>query len=354
MDDRGLSKIEPLLRGFVRLMRSGLLWVVLGPVVAAQEPLDGPPEADSDAIELDSDSVIDRSFIPDPESSSAELESRGDLPSVAGAIRRRPLRTYRDGIYQKLTLSASVIPAMGSESDDFGLADFYAGLTLAVPWPSREAPLFFTPNYGQLSIDRGPTTDLPATLHYSTLDVSWFKRWNERYQSVISVSPGVFGDLRQGSPDPIRIQGMALVMCDWIPRRLMIGTGILYLDRDDIPMLPVIGFTYTPRDDWKLEVNVRRNRLARLMRVTPTSEDWGYLTFDWMGNTYAVVRTDGRPDYATLQDFRFMAGWEQKRDGGAGHRLEAGVAFGREVDFRDYGGDFTAEPSIVIQGVVIF
>ncbi|MEZ6089043.1 MAG: hypothetical protein R3C05_13655 [Pirellulaceae bacterium] len=108
----------------------------------------------------------------------------------------------------------------------------------------------------------------------------------------------------------------------------------MYLDRDDIPLLPVIGVDWCPTSDWKLELRFPRPRLLRrLAKNGPISETWAFAAFALGGNTYAVRRASGLDDELTLRDFRAVFGIEQIRDGGRGYFAEAGLAFGRSVEY---------------------
>jgi hypothetical protein len=109
---------------------------------------------------------------------------------------------------------------------------------------------------------------------------------------------------------------------------------VVYLDRNDIPILPGAGLIWTPTPDWRLDLIFPRPRLARRLVFIPRQrEDWVYLGGSLGGRTWAVERQTGIPDQLTLRDYRLFAGWERIVEGGGGAFVEAGLVFGREMEY---------------------
>jgi hypothetical protein len=108
--------------------------------------------------------------------------------------------------------------------------------------------------------------------------------------------------------------------------------GVLYLDREDVRLLPAGGFIWTPAADRKYELIFPKPKLAHRILCGPAFEDWVYLGAEFGGNSFAYDQA-GSVDIVTLSDYRAYLGLERKRDGGAGCRLEIGYVFSREAEF---------------------
>ena len=72
------------------------------------------------------------------------------------------------------------------------------------------------------------------------VDFMWRKQFNDRWGSMIAVRPAVASDF-QTSQDAIRITGRALATWQWVPERLSLLLGAVYLDRNDLAVLPGVG-----------------------------------------------------------------------------------------------------------------
>jgi hypothetical protein len=182
-------------------------------------------------------------------------------------------------------------------------------------------------------LDGPAELDLPSQLYNVGLDLMWRKQFNDRWGSMIAVRPGLASDF-QTSQDAIRITGRALATWQWVPERLSLLFGVVYLDRNDVPILPGVGLIWTPNPDWRLDLIFPRPKLARRLVFVPRElEDWVYLGGSLGGRTWAVERWPGVPDQLTMRDYRLFLGWERILDGGSGLFLEAGYVFGRELEY---------------------
>ena len=97
--------------------------------------------------------------------------------------------------------------------------------------------------------------------------------------------------------------------------------GVLYLNRDNIRLLPAGGAIWTPNDDWRFELLFPKPKFGMRVNVGPGFEDWIFTTAESGGNTWAIVRDSGAQDRVTYLDYRLLVGYERKLDGGAGYRL---------------------------------
>jgi len=124
---------------------------------------------------------------------------------------------------------------------------------------------------------------------------------------------------------------------DFVTRELFVepADGAVYLDRADLPLLPAVGLTWTPRPSTRLDLQFPQSRFAwRLAKDVTASETWISLSAGIGGNTWAVTRADGKTDEVSLGDIRLLLGLEHIVDGGGGWFADIGYAFNRYYEFQ--------------------
>lgn len=278
-----------------------------------------------------------------PRNRALEVVQRSD----AYAVRR-----YRQGFFQRARISGSWIGRAGE--DGLGASDLDTSLTVAVPLGSFENLLLVTPGFEVVFLDGPALIDTPPRLYDVGVDFMWRKQFNDRWGSMLAVRPAVASDF-QTSQDALRITGRALATWQWVPERLSLLFGVVYLDRNDLPVLPGVGLIWTPSPDWRLDVIFPRPKLARRLVFLPRQrEDWAYLGGSLGGRTWAVERQLGVSDQLTLRDYRLYLGWERILEGGSGLFVEAGYVFGREMEYEGVSLSQSFNDAFVIRGGVTF
>lgn len=265
------------------------------------------------------------------------------------------LTSHKNGFFQKLCLSGAWIGTGGE--DNLGITEIETALTVALPLPIREWPLLITPSYNVRFLDgpTGPTgSDLPPQLHDVYVDFMWLPTFVNRYTLMLAVAPSYFSDFEQSHDKAFRLTGKALVIYDWSPERLQLVAGVLYLNRDNIRLLPAGGAIWNPTDWARFELLFPKPKLALRLNVGDGYEDWVYTTAEFGGNTWAIERSSGASDNVTLADYRLLMGVERKLNGGAGYRLEGGYVFGRSVEFSSGIGDFDPQNTFILRGGLVF
>jgi hypothetical protein len=275
-------------------------------------------------------------------SEAAFAQLKPDMADSADAPRNRSLemvrrrddyavRRYRKGFFQRLRLAGSWIDR--EDDGGLGITNLDTAISVAVPLGSFENLLIITPGFEVDFLDGAAELDLPVRLYATGVDLMWRKQFNDRWGSMVAVRPAIASDL-EVSQDAFRMTGRALATWQWVPERLSLLFGIVYLDRNDIPILPGVGLIWTPNPDWRLDLIFPRPKLARRLVFIPRQrEDWVYLGGSLGGRTWAVERQTGIPDQLTLRDYRLFAGWERIVEGGGGAFVEAGLVFGREMEY---------------------
>jgi len=213
--------------------------------------------------------------------------------------------------------------------------------------------MLITPAFNVRYLDGPLSPDLPPRLYESYVDFLWLPRLSQRWTGIIGVAPSYYGDFEVGTADAFRWTGKGLARYDWVPDRVQLVFGLLYLNRDDIRVLPAGGVIWVPSDSRRYELVFPRPKLAHRIDVGPGYEDWLYLGGEFGGNTFAIERL-GLADKITLRDYRILLGLERKLNGGAGYRLEIGYVMGRRIEFASGLPDAVAGNSALVRGGVTY
>jgi hypothetical protein len=163
--------------------------------------------------------------------------------------------------------------------------------------------------------------------------------------------PGYYSDFDNTSGDALRITGHGLGILKWSPEVTMV-LGVLYLDRDDVSMLPAGGVIWKPSDLWNLELVFPQPKIARRVMALGgdcCEEYWVYVSGELGGDVWAVQRASGADDQITLRDYRVMLGAERKAIGGLTNRLEVGYVFGRSVEYKSATPDYDPGSTLLLR-----
>jgi hypothetical protein len=302
--------------------------------------------------------------LPDPLEGAADDGSFPDSPldpiytedEYFDGISPQKLNPYKNGFFQKLSLSVAQIGS-GRGDGDFSLTEIETALTVAVPMPIREWPMLITPGYNLRLLDGpgGPVgSDLPPRLNDVYLDFTWLPTFVHRHTLMLSVAPSYFSDFEANHERAFRLTGKALWIFDARPDELQLVAGVLYLNRDNIRLLPAGGAIWCPTDWTKFELIFPKPKIALRYNVGQGYEDWVFGTAEFGGNTWAIERESGLPDNVTLLDYRILGGVERKLNGGAGYRLEGGYVFGRSVEYSSNVGNFDPPSTFIVRGGVTY
>jgi hypothetical protein len=323
-----------------------------GPPAAIDGPGRLPP-----AIEILPDGTISpgigpEELMPFADSPIGPILPDGEYGDLEYYGQPQKLSPYKDTFFQKLSLSAGWF-GDGGDPEDLGATEIETFLTVGVYMPIKEWPLLITPGYG-VSYLQGPTvTDLPPRLHNAYVDFTWLPEFVHRYKLALGVAPSYLSDFECSGNGAFRLTGKAVLLVDWT-ERLQFRAGVLYLNRDNIRLLPVGGVIWKPTDWTEFELFFPKPKLGVRLNVGLGYEDWVYTTAEFGGNTWSIVRASGDQDKLTYLDYRILIGVERRLNGGAGFRLEAGYVFGREVEFESGDGDFDPRDTVLIRGGIAF
>jgi hypothetical protein len=229
----------------------------------------------------------------------------------------------------------------------FGITTLDVRGTLEFPrWPG----VFVTPQFGWHFLSGPSSTDVPPRLYDASLDVSLWRPVGEAWLLQFSLAPSLFTDGENTSSDMLRIIGRFMAYYTVSPMCQLVG-GIVYLDRQDVPVLPAAGVIYTPREDLRYELLFPKPRIAWRQYFNASWQQWAYVTGELGGGSWAVQRTGGGDDIFTYRDLRFVLGVERKMTAGHAWYAEGGYVFGREIEYEsDIGNRSLSDTAFVRVG----
>ncbi|MEX2185770.1 MAG: DUF6268 family outer membrane beta-barrel protein [Pirellulales bacterium] len=273
-----------------------------------------------------------------------------DLITGAGdsrGIERIP--DFKSGFFQKVGFTGTWIPSF--DDTDVGFSDLEALASFGVPLPTTEWPMLITPKFMVRYLD-GPTSpDLPARLYDTSIEFRWLPKLTDRLRLAIAIEPGLHTDFEKSDADAFRTPGHAVAIYDLSPTRQFVF-GAMYLDREDISVLPAGGLILKPNEDWQFDLLFPYPKIASRLWADGRTEFWHYVAAEFGSGPYSIRRADGRQDVIILSDYRLMYGLEKKKLGGLWSRIEAGYVFGREIEFVSNDPRYQPSPTFLLRAGV--
>ena len=234
---------------------------------------------------------------------------------------------------------------LSGSGNQLGVTEFDVRGTIAFP---RLGLLWITPRYNMIFLDGPRQTDLPARLYTASLGFNWFQPINDRWHAMFGVSPGVYSDFQASTSEAIRITGRALAFYKWNDQ-VDVAMGVVYLDRQDVAILPAVGLVYQPDDDTKVELMFPKPKVSKRYRVTDTYERWLYASVEFGGGSWAIERTNGTDDILTYRDFRLISGIETIHNSGRKTFFEFAYVWSRSVEYDSGIGDYNPDDVAMVR-----
>ena len=305
---------------------------------------------DTEANAVPGDSLL-TSLSTEPKESAAatpdqtgDMEYNRDLPArttspVIPQKRQRnsdcppdaAIAKFRKSCYQGISLSSFYMH--DNTSTGLAITGVDLSTTLAVPLGSFDNLLLITPFFRPDFLDSAASLNLPSEVFETGVRGFWKRSINERLGTMVIVTPGMRTDF-QNTDGAFRIFGLGLLTWQAVPETLSLSGGVVHTGREDFPLLPAFGLLWTPTPDWRFDIQFPSPRIShRIQKDGQNSETWAYLSGVFGGNSWAVERPDGARDEMTLRDYRLITGVEHVLAGNRSLFGEAGLVFGRSLEF---------------------
>ena len=262
-------------------------------------------------------------------------------------LAEQPISRFRKQAVQNISVSGGWLGA--TNGNDLSSSFFETSIGLGVPLGSFDSILGVTPSFRADFIDAAPSIDVPSELFETGVNFFYRRPINDRLSAMAIVRPSVRSDFTT-SKEAFRIFGLGLLTWECRPDVLSLSFGAVYLDRADLPLLPAVGLTWTPKPTTKLDLRFPESKLAwRLAKDGSESETWSYVTAGLGGNTWAVTRADGQTDELSLRDIRLMFGIDHVTNGGGGWFAEFGYAFKRRIEYESTQTEIDLSDGVLLQ-----
>ncbi len=264
-------------------------------------------------------------------------------------------RGTRPGVFQKLLFEASWLPRDGTEG--FGFDTLELKTVLGLPCPTREYPLLITPGFAVHYLQGPAAITLPPQLYDAYVELRWLGHLVPRLGYDVAVTPAVDSDFRQSSSHALRVTGHGIAAWTCSPTITLV-LGADYLDRTDVPLLPVAGLVWKPNDDAKFELVFPQPKISHRVYWNgvrnPGVEDWVYIGGELGGGTWAIQRADGASDVLNYRDLRAFLGIERKAFGHISPRFEVGYVFYRKLELDQAQTDFVPTNTLMVRGALAY
>ena len=284
--------------------------------------------------------------------SSQPILLRQPTPSAASQLPPG----VRSGIFQKLFFTGTYLPQI--DDDSLGLSELETGIVLGFPFFRVTTPLLVTPRFAVHYLDRPAAPDLPPRVYDAEVSFRHLRKFGDGPWAMnAAVTLGYYSDFESSDADALRVTGQALAVYEASPAAKWIF-GVVYLNRQDVSIVPAVGVIYRPTPEVIYEAILPRPRIAWRLpggTIGAGNQRWAYIAGEFGGGIWSIERPATLTrDLLTYTDFRVLVGLERKITGGLSHRLEAGYVFGRELQFASTTPDVRLDDSLFLRAAFTY
>lgn len=227
--------------------------------------------------------------------------------------------------------------------------------TFAIPFLyNSDSPLLITPGF-VLNLFDGPTVPTwPPRTYDGYVDLAWKPHITPQISGDLGARVSASSDFSTLNADAIRYMGRGVGILTFSPN-LQIALGVVYLDRQNIKLLPAGGVVWTPNPDLRADILFPNPKISKRLRDFGTTEVWGYVAGEYGGGSWNVpaivpMGSRGNVDY---NDIRASVGIEWTTLGSWRGHLEVGYVFEREI-YASKAVNFPLGDSFMVRGGVAF
>lgn len=250
--------------------------------------------------------------------------------------------------------------AGGDDPADLDINDTDVSVAFAFPnFLYSTQPLYVLPSFS-LHLWDGPqgasggSADLPGQAYSAFIDAGWQTDPMRILGAELGVRVGVFTDFETMNSDSLRVQGRGLGIFRLSPT-MTFKAGVLYLDRNDIKLLPAGGVLWQPHPLVRYDIFFPEPKAAHYVRTIGVYDVWCYLAGEFGGGSWTIERANGTEDSVDINDIRVLLGFEWGRSDliRTGQRtgfIEVGYVFEREVEYlRNPADDFDPNNTFMVR-----
>ena len=221
----------------------------------------------------------------------------------------------------------------------------------------NHAPLLITPGFG-LQLWDGPETtqtqlaDLPPNTYDVFVDAAWNPKFSPLWGAELGIRVGIYTNWDVLVWESWRLMGRAIGTLQLTPT-WQAKAGIIYLDRNQVKLLPALGATWTPNDRSRYDIFFPAPRASWRYAETQKRAWWAYLSGEYGGGAWTFRRSTSNYNMITpfdYNDIRIALGTEfvpMAQTGMAGN-FEIGYVFYRQLFYVDGPPQIVDLPSTIM------
>ena len=205
----------------------------------------------------------------------------------------------------------------------------------------NHAPLLITPGFG-LQLWDGPETsasmlaDLPPSTYDVFLDAAWNPQFTPLFGAELGIRVGIYTNWDVLVWESWRIMGRAVGTLQLTPT-MQGKAGIVYLDRNQVKLLPVIGMTWVPNANARYDILFPTPKASWRVSEMMNRSVWTFIAGEYGGGAWTFRRSTGQISPFDYNDIRITLGTElvPKTPQGLSGSLEVGYVFYRQLFYVD-------------------
>lgn len=231
------------------------------------------------------------------------------------------------------------LPKLTNDNTALQIQDFDVSATAQFPnFLGCNAPLLVTPAF-VLHLWDGPQNlvqNLPGNAYSAYLDFAWNPEFTPRLYAELGFRAGVYSDFKTFNSNSVRLQGLGVGAVRLTPTTTL-KAGVVYLDRLDIKLLPVLGVTWQPDARSKFDLVFPYPRISKYWTTFGDKEVWWYVGGEYGGGSWTIQRDTGMgfvDDQVDINDYRVFFGLEATHPNRLRAYVELGFVWERQLVYR--------------------
>jgi len=242
---------------------------------------------------------------------------------------------------ENLSFQYTLLPKLNNQADTLQMQDFNVSATALFPdFLFSQQPLLVTPAF-ILHLWDGPATgvqDLPSSAYSAYVDFAWNPELTPRLFAELGFRAGAYTDFDTFSNDSIRFQGLGVGNVRLTPT-MTLKAGVVYIDRLDIKLLPVIGVLWEPDSLTRFDITFPYPRISKYWTTFGDKKVWWYIGGEYGGGSWTIKRFDfgdmtKKGDQIDINDYRVFAGLEATHPNRLRMYAEIGYVWDRRIVYR--------------------
>jgi hypothetical protein len=229
--------------------------------------------------------------------------------------------------------------------------------SFAFPFFFNPSPVVVTPGFAVHLLD-GPLTppalgDLPPRLFDAYLDAAWQPVMTSWLSADLGLRVGVYSDFEDFTSDSIRVMARGLAVASF-SARFQVAAGAVYLDRNEVKILPAGGFIWVPHQDTRYEIIFPYPRVSHRLTTIGNTDVWWYAGGEYGGGSWTIKHGNGASDVIDYNDLRVFTGLELVGLRGFKAWMEAGFVWDREIIYVSTIPPFKPDDTVMVRGGVSY